>query len=181
MCYEDTFEHQVARRNYSGNGDLVIPSTKNVLLGEICVGLMDSGFELVGAFRQEREVPVPWHRSFRPPRHIVRFTFLRKEDIEHWDDAQDYDENVVALHQMCKTTLWQTMVSKNPVFKDSEPVEGQSAVSINCNERTPLFHLDGKPQMRWQKDEYGNRVGDAPLPLQPAYCLGVCIGLTHIE
>jgi len=48
---------------------------------------------------------------------------------------------------------------------DGEEIPGQRAVSINLEAREPLFRPDGQPVVVWQKDERGERVGDAPLPI----------------
>jgi len=168
-------EKSSASRGYTGKGVQVIKPTQNVSLDELCTGLKASGLELVSAFCQDR--PVDGHS-----RYIVRFTFVRASDVK--DPAEVYKwQNLMrtALSEMCETALWQTTAFVNPYFRDSEAVEGLSTASINCNMRTPLYCSDRTPKMRWQKDDNGRRIGDAPLPLRADYLLVVrenTIGLT---
>jgi hypothetical protein len=71
------------------------------------------------------------------------------------------------LKEICGTSLWRVRAFLNPLVEDGKIVEGQYAVSINLEVREPLFRPDGKPVTVWRRDEFGNKTGEAPLPLGP--------------
>jgi hypothetical protein len=38
---------------------------------------------------------------------------------------------------------------------------------VKFDHRDPLISGDGKPVVRWRKDEQGERTGNGPVPLEP--------------
>ena len=54
---------------------------------------------------------------------------------------------------------------------NGEVVDDLGSYSVNCKGRIPLFRPDGSLVLRWQKDEEGNRIGDAPVSLQSDHSL----------
>lgn len=156
-----------------GSGVRVIAPTKNVSLAELCEGFESAGFELVDGFNASRSRGIGDCSGSGYDRVVIsRFVFVRSEDV--YNRIEDRQSKLrEAFAEICETAFWQAEAYLNPYFKDNEVVDGLSSVSINCNTRIPLFRPDGTPEMRWQKDADGNRVGDAPQPLQPDHRLTV--------
>ena len=105
---------------------------------------------------------------------MVRFLFARREFVDLSEEFKVVRDIISKeLRSICEVAMWRVRTFLNPFYKDGEEVIGYRAISVNLESRKPLFCPDGQPVTVWQKDEKGNRVGDAPLPLKPDYCLRV--------
>lgn len=78
------------------------------------------------------------------------------------------------LFSILNDALWETTVYVNPCIKrDGTPAAIKRWASIAFCTREPFYEGGEakRPVMVWQKDDLGERVGDAPLPLAPSYHL----------
>lgn len=150
------------------NGELVIDPSEKVGLVEFLGELEQSGYEMVDATYQPRIDPGNPKRTY----HVVRFMFARREYAQPTDQFISVRPTTKqALRTMCEQAMWRVRAFLNPLFVRGETVDGEHAVSVNLEVRKPLFDNVGNPVRTWRKDENGNRLGDAPVPLQPDYVL----------
>ncbi len=164
-----------------GEGIMFVQPTKNCSLVKFLDDLTTAGYEMVYAFTEERGGSNGIYHDPNRGYYIVRFAFVRSEYVEQSmaseseDDqiVMDHDLRMLALEEICKNAMWRVRAYSNPLFKDGKAVPGERAMSINFEERAPFFGADGKPVMVWQRDEWKNKVGDAALPVKPAYHLRI--------
>lgn len=136
--------------------------TENVSLRPFLSDLVAMGYVLVDAFYEMRSNP----RGKEYP--VVRFTFAEKETARFDSEfAEHRGPAICALRQMCEEAMWRPQGYLNPFFKDGEPVEGEHAIAINLVARNPLIDGNGKRVVRWERDSRGDRIGDAPILLEP--------------
>ena len=137
----------------------------NVSLNYVVDDLISAGFMLVEAIAQERTP----NKVGAPPYAMVRYTFYRNELAECAPNFMQNKANIVRdLHEFLELALWRVRGFRNLYFKqDGTVLDGASSISINMDARNPLYVANdkSKPQVRWQKDANGDRVGDAPLPV----------------
>lgn len=137
----------------------------NVSLIYIVDDLIAEGFTLVEAMAQERSPS----KVGAPPYAMVRYTFYRAGLAECSSDFLQNMGNIIQdLHEFLELALWRVRGFRNPWFqKEGTVADGVFSISINMDARNPLFVGNDKtrPQVRWQKDANGDRVGDAPLPV----------------
>lgn len=163
------------KREKHANGRRVIDPVKNVDVLTFVEGLTNGGYKLAKAFSQKRPKTDDPSQSY----YIARFDFEPwEEDFEHGDASARH--NVNALKKMCYEAMWQVKVFVNPFFSDGKEVAGEYTVSINMSFRQPLYNNVGKPIKRWRKDEDGERVGEAAVPLRPDYCLSFSEGVIDV-
>ena len=167
----ETREECVSRK-VGVNGSPCISPTEGCTVREFVENLEAAGYQLVDAFYQRRVD----HKDPRGNRwyHMARFVFASAEWADPSEEFIAMRTNVKAsLQEMCEASLWRVRGFLNPFYQEGQEIAGQHAVSINCESRQPLKQSDGKPVVSWQKDAAGNRVGNAPLPLQPKHSLKV--------
>lgn len=160
---------QRKEKKMMGDGEKVIEPTQNCSFEDFLVDLEAMGYKLADAFCQER-IDAKDPKSKRTY-HMIRFIFLPEEYVVF---SEDHDKFRRALFQICEESLWRVRAFSNP-GPDSE-----EHLSINLEGRTPLRRPDGQPVTVWQKDENGERVGDAPVPITPAYSLRVREGAVRL-
>jgi len=166
----ETLYEQDDRHRHRKSGTMVIEPTEKSSLVEFLGELEGAGYELVDALCQERPHP----KNPRQIYSVVRFLFARCEFVDLSDEFKKVRDNIRAkLSEMCRVAMWRVRAFSNPFYENGEEVAGQRALSINLEAREPLFRPDGQPVTRWQKDEEGERVGDAPLPIKPDYRLRI--------
>lgn len=129
--------------------------------------LIAAGFTLVEAIAQER-LPI---KAGAPAYAMVRYSFYREELA---DCSSDFLRNMGKIMDDLKRFLelatWRVRGFRNPSFsKDGVIVSDAYSISVTMEARNPLFvgNDKTKPQVRWQKDANGDRVGDAPLAVVP--------------
>jgi len=175
----ETTEEQAERKSHS-NGVLVIEPTANVSLVDFLGELEAAEFEIVDAFYKERIDP----KDPRKKRtyHTVRFTFAHREYVDLSDEFKKVRDVIrTEFLEVCKKAMWRVRAFLNPYFEDGAEVAGLSTICINLEGRQPLFLPNGQPVVVWQKDEGGNRMGQAPIPLQPKYYLRVVDHAVQLE
>ncbi len=158
------------KRNGRSSGIMVIEPTENCSLVEFPGELEAAGYEMVDAFYKERIDPKD--PNGRRTYHMVRFLFARHEFVDISDEFRKVRDDIrTALSEMCHAAMWRVRAFSNPFYKNGEKIPEYRAMSINFESRKPLFRPDGQPVKVWQKDENGERVGDAPSPLKSDFCL----------
>lgn len=160
----ETFAQSNERKTHS-SGTMIIEPIENVSLGQFVRELVGAGYELVDAFCQERlDRKDP---NGRKTYWMVRFMFVRRECMVQDDFEAVRFQMMAALTTMCTTAMWRVRAFNNPCYQNGEEVASQRTWVVNLEARKPLFQGDGTPVVVWQKDERGERVGDAPEPLRP--------------
>lgn len=160
---EEQAQRKARETSSKSAGTCVIDPIEDVSLAQFLDNLEPAGYEMVDAFYQPRPHPKNPHVTY----HMVRFLFARNEYV----DLSEYFAKVRGtireeLVKMTTDAMWRVRVFLNPHFREGEVVEGQHTLSLNLEGRKPFFLPDGSPVTVWQKDENGERVGDAPLPLR---------------
>lgn len=163
---ETPLEH-IARK-LRVTGERVIEPTENVDLSNFLGELEEAGFELVGAFYQERPAGDQLDRTY----YMARFLFARREfATPSAEFVLARDTIRTALQEMLRTAFWRVRSFLNPFYQEGKEVAGQRALSINLEARVPLFFPDGRLiTARWK--ENGKKIGD-PQPLTPDFRLTV--------
>ena len=135
--------------------------------------LIAAGFTLVEAIAQERSS----NKAGAPAYAMVRYSFYRNELAKHSSDFLQNMANIVRdLQEFLELALWRVRGFRNLYFQeDGTVMDGAYGISVNMEARNPLFVGNDmtKPQVRWQKDANGDRVGDAPLPVVPGSYVSV--------
>lgn len=167
----ETPEERTERKSRS-DGTMLIQPTPDCSLLQFLDELENAGYELVDAFHKERiDAKDPAGKRMY---HMARFVFARREYAKPSDEFRKARDLIRAeLWGVCEKTIWRVRAYLNPFYKDGVEIARQHAISVNLEARTPLFRPDGQPVTVWQKDKDGNRLGDAPLPLQPAHHLRI--------
>jgi len=167
----ETPEERNERKNHS-SGTMVIEPTENCSLIDFLDELKGAGYEMVDALYKKRIDPKD--SRGRRTYHMVRFLFARREFVDLSEEFKAVRDIISReLRSICEVVMWRVRVFLNPFYENGEEVIGHRAISVNLESRKPLFCPDGQPVTVWQKDEKGNRVGHAPLPIKPDCCLRV--------
>lgn len=172
---------EYAHRKSRTDGFMFIEPTPKCSLVEFLRELEAAGYELVDAFYQERPYNVVKNPNGRWTYHVVRFLFARREFVELSDEFKKVRDIIrTELQSICESALWCAVAYSNPFYENGEEITDQRAVNINLTARLPLLCPDGQPVTVWQKDENGEHVGDAPLPLKPDRCLRINQGAIQL-
>jgi len=152
-------------------GQLVIEPTMGCSLARIVDEIEASGYEMCDAAYKPRISQSRQNRG-RKTYHMVRFLFVHHEYAEVSDFFRgERDKIRQDLDHICQEAMWRVRVFRNPFFHNGEMIEGQCFLSINFEVRQPFLEPNGQPIRMWQKDEQGRKIGNAPLPIKPAYIL----------
>ena len=158
---EESVSKLISRRSQK-RGTQFIESTPGVSLARVPAELAAEGYILVDGFYQMR----PDNEGRMHP--MVQFAFVSEEDFNAEAGLAGYREVAkAAFEQMCTEARWSALAYLNSFFKDGEDVDGAHSISINMNARDPLVNPDGTPKLQWKKDERNQRIGDAPVPIEP--------------
>lgn len=161
----ETIEKLTARRSEE-RGEQFLDPTPDVGIALFPGDLTIVEYKLVDAFYQMRTNA----RGQEYP--VARFTSALEVREEAGEFAKHREEAAKAL-EMCGKDMWSVVGFLNSFFQDGKKVEGQHTISINFAARNPMVDRNGKPILRWQKDEKGERIGDAPIPLVPKLFLRI--------
>ena len=133
------------------------------------------GYQLVDAFCKAREKDGQGYA-------MTRFVFAAPDHVESSPDFLAVKDKCYAgLEQMLQQALWRARGFTNPLFRDSEIVDGKSSVSINFEARRPIVDSAGNYMLEWKKDERGQRIGDGPVPISSDLCLRVENGFLCVQ
>lgn len=148
----------------------------DVSLVGVVEDLIAANYLLVEAIAQKRL----HHKNAGQSYAMVRYTFYRKEfALQSLEFLQHEAAIMRDLKEFLELALWRVRGFQNPyVDKDCNVLANTYAISINMEARNPLFIANDKsrPQVRWQTDAAGDRVGDAPLPLTAGCFVGTIGG-----
>lgn len=151
-------------------GELYLPSTPAVELSEFMAGLEDAGYAVVDACYQPRV-----GQGGKNQVHVVRYTFRRPGEDTHEPHCplERQKEMEEELRNLCVTNLWDTQAYLNP-FQSAGGVLIPNLwhFSINMTAPQPLY-VNGKREMRWERDADGRKIGTAPVPLKASHYLVV--------
>lgn len=157
--YEKRMSHQ------SGVQEMDSGEKKRCSLAEFCDDLESSGYTLADG--RCKECIDPNDRRHQRTYFAVRFLFVRQDLFAASEKFEEVRDSVSSdLRFICESSIWRTRVYRNP-FCNGEEASGEHVLSVNLMARQPLLEPDGKPIRAWKKDERGERVGDAPVPLAP--------------
>ena len=169
----ETIEQFVAKSS-AVRGERVIDPTPDLSLQFFVPDLAEVGHELVDAFSRRQS------KNGRPFL-TTRYTFSG-HDHAHSSEVflAKKDIAMSGLVKFVTEGTWEGQVYLNPLFCEGQMVPDAYALSVNLHARVPLFDATGKPMVRWQRDEAGEKVGEAPLILKPPRFLrvedgGVCV------
>ncbi|MEK7089811.1 MAG: hypothetical protein AAB920_03270 [Patescibacteria group bacterium] len=166
---------------HAPTGVVVIQPTPHCDLYYLLAELEASQYEMIDAFCQERENTSD--RSGKSVHYVARYTFCRREDAEifsktFWEMQKDL---LAELEAVCRQALWRVRTYQNPFYKDGVEVHNEHTISINMEVREPFHGPDGQSIELWLKDENGERMGDAPLPMRGVYALNKTLRSLHVE
>ena len=168
-------------RKAQGTGEQIIAPTEKCCLLSFIENLETVGYELVDATYQARQRYGGGSNTDKNY-HAVRFTFARHEFATPSEDfLKVRDRILVELGTMCCDAFWRVRAYSNSFFLNGEEVAEQVALSINLEARVPLYRADGSLVTQWQKDENGERIGDAPVSIKPDHYLSFVGGLKLIN
>jgi len=152
------------------SGEQILNPIENVGGLPFRLDLAKAGYVLVDAFSRIDQ-------KNGQPFGIVRFVFAHhshatssKEFLKVRGAADD------ALCELLEQAMWRVRGFLNHFFEDGVIVDNTYVVSINLEARSPLFDGNGNRLTRWKKDEHNERIGDAPVPLEPVRFLRITDG-----
>jgi len=176
---ETPFEQKERKERHTGVA-FIDPPVENVSIVDFLRDdLQDSGFELVDAFYQPRFNPKD--RAGKRIYHMVRFVFVQSQHVTNLNKEflAERDLLLGGLYAIVTEATWRVRGYMNPFFRNGQAVPGQRVLSVNLNARVPLLE-DGKPKLVWKKGSNGERIGDAPVPLAPAFSLRAGENALHL-
>ena len=106
---------------------------------------------------------------------LVRFDFASL-DYAYTDDRFDREQRPKlekALYNLFRESMWRVRAFLNPFYEEGQILENQCAISINLEARYPLFDKFGQRCREWEKDEFGQPTGDAPVKVHPKLFLRI--------
>lgn len=175
LTRETTQESGVRRERATGVE--VIAPVERVNLATIRFDMTEAGFVLVNATYQRR---VDQHNS-RRTYHTVRFVYVHTSQAKQSDFDKKRVGVLAELGRMLSDAFWRVRVFNNPYFKDGVPIGDERMLSINLEARVPRYMPDGTLVAHWKKDVHsGERVGDRPLPIEPAAQLTIKKGILSL-
>ena len=170
--WEETKSSLTERRKRQVRGQEVIGLTEDCSVATLFEDLTQAGFKMVWA-TTKRLVDGRWQ---------VRLEFVPYEDFENrhnkeFEQVRGKIEEMIIL--LSHEALW-TMQGcwKNQFFLNGEPV-GYMA-SIVFKGRKPLFQPSGESVTKWRTDEFGQRIGDGPMPIAPEHQLRIVDGTIQL-
>lgn len=163
---KETVEQFVVRKS-AIKGHQILEPVERVSGLYFSQDLEGEGYQPVDAFARTME------KDGRPFT-VARFVSVAEQYV-------DSSEEFLKIKPICKDAqvqivtqaLWRIRAFLNPFFENGEVVDGQYAISVNFEARVPLVDKDGKPLLQWRKDERGERIGDAPVPIEPRLFLRI--------
>ncbi|AKM78551.1 MAG: hypothetical protein UY31_C0018G0010 [Candidatus Wolfebacteria bacterium GW2011_GWE1_48_7] len=168
------FTRQIARRPTKTSnpatltGEQIVGATEGTSILALLDDLKAKGYDLVNACCEER-------RNVKGPgsHYIARYTFATAESGLSITERFEY-RKATFLRELAfigESALWKNRTFSNPFIRDGKPVTGFRAASLVFDTRQPFYQGDGQPVTVWLKDEAGERIGDAPIPLAPSHHL----------
>ena len=165
----ETEKESTKRKNQTG-GEMVIEPTEKSDLASCLNQLEQAGYEMVNVSCQERLNQKKGKRNYC----MVRFIFARSEYAQPSEDFLKIRDHVrIEMKRICKQAMWRVRAYSNPFYENGEELPEFRALSINLEAREPYKKPDGDPVTVWLTDDYGNRIGPAPIPISPEHQLNI--------
>jgi len=174
---ETLFEQQERKERHTGVA-LFDPVENVSIVKFLRDNLQGSGFELVNEFCQPRlDLKDGAGKRTYP---MVRFEFVPGKYVTNLNEEFMAKRELLlgGLYTMVTEAAWRVRAYENKFYGNGQVVPGEKALSINLDVRVPLFE-DGRPRLVWKKGPNGERIGDAPVPLKPAFSF--CVGENHFQ
>lgn len=154
-----------ARKEFKAEGEECILPTKDVSCAQFINNLAASGYIMIDAFFQ----------VLNPKYIIVRFDFVI---LEHFLPSDGFSQGAkvkaeIGLRNMAEQNMWRIQAYLNSFFFEGYEIKDQYGLAINLGGRKPLFDKNHMPVLVWEKDEQGERVGEAPVELRPKLFLQI--------
>lgn len=162
ICWREneTVDESRDRKAGPATGACLMEATQNVSLTRFANDLDAAGYQLISMTAKVRRVYKG--DSGRNFYFMVRCVFSRGDSCTGITTGTPERK---ALDEMVHRVTWRVRI-----YRNTQP-DGSPFISVNAEARTPLFRPDGRPVTAWRKDETGERVGDAPIPLRPEVAL----------
>ncbi len=160
----------------AGTGNLAWNSRPNKVVktpppGNTCIdglsnGLLAAGYHLVFVGTRFTE------QVGGPTRRVVQYIFGRTPP-EDPNRGEMMEQMLSELREEEKGFLFNAVVFLNPRYFTGSVVEGQHTVSINCNAPEARFTDDKAPRKVWVRNEFRQKLGEAPFLLLPMHSLRI--------
>ena len=169
----ETVEELQRRKEEYVPGRETIERTGDCSVVAILDEIAQLGFELVGAFQKPM---INYRGGKQQTYHQLRLTFMRGEEVMsdmHEGFRQARSQILRDVSQLCCESLWRVRVFDNPFFQNGDMDPIGRCTCITLEGRRPLRFPNGDPVVEWRKDERGNHIGDAALPISAKHRLTV--------
>lgn len=95
--------------------------------------------------------------------HVVGLTFAKKGFNKPYNITGEDRKVVLAeIKDIFGQSMWITEGYENPLYLKLPggyvPVNGKKSIGLNLKGRTPLKDKNGDPVMRWNRDEFGEKI-----------------------
>lgn len=140
-------------------GRQIVQPTKSVGLNEFVKDLFSMGYELVDCHHS------PYEDDSGRQMTVVRFILAIRDHELAPEFLAKRNQLLGELERYAKEAMWQVQGHMNALFRNYELVSGLYVISLDANSREAFVDGNGKPILRWQKDEGGKRIGTEPVPL----------------
>jgi hypothetical protein len=173
---DERLQESVARK-ICPTGEQIIQATLDCSTESLPTGLMETGYVLADAFHQVR---IDRHSESRRY-HMVRYVFFRKE-VNFLSPRLQSKETLSRAHKSLswalKSAMWRVRAYRNP----SEDISGGLYwMSINLEMRKPYTSKNGELITEWQKNELGQRIGEAAVPRSPKHRMVIVQNMLQLE
>lgn len=167
---QETWTESLNRRTFRTDGPSSVQLVKSgdderYSFENLLDQLADAGYYMVSVWRQERKDP----KGRRDPRgngrtyHTLRYTFAKGEEAEQrlgelQDEYPSVEEDFISR---MNDVFWRANVFQN--YRG----HGESMISVNLGAAVDRLDQNGDERLVWDRDDAGEKVGDAPKPIQP--------------
>lgn len=156
---EETTENAIARRQINDKGastDLTNGQFrgKMVDLRALPAGLLQTDYELIGVWKQQRLRS----NAQNEPYWMIRFRFRHKNGMAEcrsrmgesaWKTMVENRPILLGeLVTICSLAFWQMRAWRNPYYKDGTLLPNMHAVSLNFEGRKPLYEWNPPRELR---------------------------------
>lgn len=151
-------------RKERSSGIQYIEPTHDVSGKEIVDQLRSAGYYLYDGTVQQR--PDKHNLAYYTVRYLFGSQKANNPVASH-EGGFDPELAQQGLKELLEKNLWRVRVFLNPYFRDNKPTR-EKAVSVNFEVRKPLFEgTTGRRVAVWARNDQGQKLGDAPIPLAP--------------
>lgn len=158
-------------------GELVIPSTQNVDVSGLLLGLAQNNYVLTNLVR--RRVQNGWLGNSPVWVHILQYRLTQSEFALVKDAVKgNFFGHLDELAKLLRESNWMTMGHLNPFTTKGQSVLGTTAVNFSLTKREPKYDEFGQPLMRWINK---NDKSLGKTPFKPTATLKIVNGIVSME